>query len=85
VANFLYDGGVAMELYINDKLKCNSEAVYGGRGSTFKQDGKTWASISGIKDCIEPMPVKTGDRLKLVAVYDTEKHPLYVRTERRWA
>ena len=41
-------------------------------------DGKKWESISAIRDCQEPIKVKKGDKLKLVAVYDMETHPLYV-------
>jgi hypothetical protein len=72
----LHDGGHTLELYLNDKLVCDSEATYGGPDGTLIRDGKKWESIARIKQCIEPIPVKKGDLLKMVAVYDTERHPL---------
>jgi hypothetical protein len=65
-----------LEAYLNDKLVCNSEAEYGGEQGTLVQDGKKWESISRIDQCIKPVPVKKGDLIKMVAVYNTEKHPL---------
>ena len=40
------------------------------------QNGKKWESISRIDQCIKPVPVKKGDLIKMVAVYNIEKHPL---------
>jgi hypothetical protein len=76
VRGHLHDGGTAMELYVNGVLRCNSAATYGGKGGVLVEDDKKWESISAIKDCQEPIRVKKGDLLKLVAVYDTESHPL---------
>jgi hypothetical protein len=75
----LHDGGVAMELYLNKKLICNSEATYGGSGEALQQDGKKWESIVKMHDCKESFPVKKGDILTMKAVYDKEKHPLRVQ------
>jgi hypothetical protein len=65
-----------MNLYMNDKLVCNSQAVYGGKGGVLVEDGKTWETISRMEECQKPIKVKKNDLLKMVAVYDIEKHPL---------
>ena len=65
-----------MVLYLNGKLICNSEAVYGGKQGTLIEGGQKWETISRMQDCHDPFKVKKGDLLKMVAVYDTLKHPL---------
>jgi hypothetical protein len=72
----LHDGGVAMELYLNNDLICNSEDSYGGRAGTLVENGQKWETISKMEECPKPMKVKKNDVMKMVAVYDTEKHPL---------
>jgi len=72
----LHDGGELMELYLNGKKVCTSNAVYGGKGGTMVIDGKKWETISEMTDCNGTIPVKKGDTLKMKAAYDLEKHPL---------
>lgn len=72
----LHDGGEAMELYLNGKKVCTSKAIYGGEGGTMVVAGKKWETISEMTDCDGTIPVKTGDRLKMKALYDLDKHPL---------
>jgi hypothetical protein len=73
LAGNFHDGGVAMELYLNGKLICNSEAVYGGEAGTLTDNGQKWETISKMHDCHDPIKVKKDDSLKMVAVYDTVK------------
>jgi hypothetical protein len=65
-----------MELYLNGKLIFNSEAVYRGAAGTLTDSGQKWETISKMHDCHDPIKVKKDDSLKMVAVYDTVKHPL---------
>jgi hypothetical protein len=77
VRGHLHDGGVAMELLINNKSLCNSTAEYGGKeGSFTDEEGKKWESISKMSSCEGPIKVKKGDKIEMVAYYDTELHPL---------
>jgi hypothetical protein len=46
----LHDGGVAMDLYINGKYECSSNAVYGGEGYTTIQNGKKVCSEATLKE-----------------------------------
>jgi hypothetical protein len=82
----LHDGGVQMDLFINDKYKCSSKATYGTRSAsdggmgghshgTQEKDGSV-KTISGMSNCWGPWPVKKGDYLTGVAEYDLKKHPL---------
>ncbi|KAF2668043.1 hypothetical protein BT63DRAFT_426879 [Microthyrium microscopicum] len=73
----LHDGGVGIQLELNGRLICDSKAIYGGAGSeTIGADGKKWATISSMTECNDPVPVKAGDKVTTVAVYDTDLHPL---------
>ncbi|KAF2429930.1 hypothetical protein EJ08DRAFT_697954 [Tothia fuscella] len=72
----LHDGGVAMDLLINGKYTCSSEAIYGGEGATTVQNGKKWETISGMTICSGPIKIKDGDYMQLNARYDLSKHPL---------
>jgi hypothetical protein len=63
-------------LYVNNVLKCTSNAVYGGEGGKLSLDGKVWETISKMTECNEPIPVKAGDVIKVEGTYDTKAHPL---------
>jgi hypothetical protein len=66
-----------MELFLNGKLICHSDAIYGGKGGTLTlDDGKKWDTISEMTDCMDVIKVKKGDLLKLKSIYDLKKHPL---------
>jgi hypothetical protein len=66
-----------MELFLNNRLICHSDAIYGGKGGTLKMaDGRSWETISEMTDCSNVIRVKKGDLLKLKAIYDLKKHPL---------
>ena len=69
------DGGTAVQMQINGKLVCSSNATYGGEGHTTVVDGKEWATITKMSECMDPIEVKRGDKVKIVAAYDTVAHP----------
>jgi len=63
----LHAGGDRVEIYINEKLACESKAIY--------DSSKGGGAISEMTIC-PIMPVRGGDSMKFVAVYDASKHPL---------
>jgi hypothetical protein len=72
----LHDGGTSVSLYVNNQLKCTSNAIYGGQGGKLTIEGKSWETISKMTECSEPVAVKTGDTIKVEGTYDTRAHPL---------
>lgn len=64
-----------MELYLNDKLVCKSDATYGGGAGTMKTDGKEWTTISKMSECNDTIQVKKGDKISMKSRYNTVKHP----------
>jgi hypothetical protein len=60
-----------MKVYVNDKAVCQSDAIYGQASG-----GGNWTTISKMVDCIEPIPVKKGDTVRIDALYDSIAHPL---------
>jgi len=69
----MHDGGTNIEILLNDKSVCISQAIYGKNATTV--DGKNWTTISQMTDCENPFSVKKGDQLKLVVNYDEVAHP----------
>jgi hypothetical protein len=76
VEGHLHDGGVAIDLYINNRYTCSSTAVYGGETGTTIQNGKTWETISGMTICPGPIKIGDGDYMSITARYDLTQHPL---------
>jgi hypothetical protein len=73
----LHDGGMAIQMTLNDKVVCESFPTYGAvAGGRKAPNGKEWQTISGMSRCDDPWPFKKGDVIKLVSIYDTEIHPL---------
>jgi hypothetical protein len=73
----LHDGGTNIQLLINGRIVCDSKATYGGEQGTLEtEDGKKWETISSMTACRDPIPVKTGDVITMVSMYDTALHPL---------
>lgn len=58
-----------MVMYINNKFACESKAVYGGVKGTAAIDSMSLCTTKGI-------PVKKGDVMTMVAMYDVSKHPV---------
>jgi hypothetical protein len=56
---------------VNGKKVCESKAQYGGAGSEAGQ----WATVSGMSECNDLIPIKKGDSLTIAAIYDLETHP----------
>jgi len=84
----IHDGGVAMDMFLNGKLLCQSKAEYGSRAEDSGMGGHSHAdskdkggdaaikTISAMSSCVGPFPVKKGDYVTLTAEYDLKKHPL---------
>lgn len=73
----LHDGGTVMELMVNGRSICNSTATHGEKeGTLIDEEGKKWETISKMPLCEEPVKVVRGDKLSMIAYYDTELHPL---------
>jgi hypothetical protein len=71
----MHDGGTGMLFKINDKIVCNSTALYGS-GQTLKgANGKEVDALIGMGECNEPVPIKRGDQIQIEAYFDLEKHP----------
>jgi hypothetical protein len=65
-------------LNLNGKTICDSEARYGldsRATSNLAPNGKAWQVITEMTQCTEPVPVKKGDVLQMVSIYDNELHP----------
>jgi hypothetical protein len=72
----MHDGGVNIVFKINDKVVCDSKAIYGGEGHSSKgSDGQLWETIAESTSCMDPIPVKKGDSVHMQANYDVELHP----------
>jgi hypothetical protein len=66
-----------MDLHINGKYACSSNAMYGGdSGTALQPNGKKWETISGMTLCPGPIKIKDGDYMSMVARYDLSAHPL---------
>jgi len=71
----LHDGGAYLKVVINGKQLCTSEAQYGGPEHTSKTpDGRVWETLRETTFC-NNIPIKKGDKMVIIAAYDTEKHP----------
>lgn len=87
----LHDGGDHISLKLNDKVVCDSKAVYtrdtrGSSASGHSHGGRSidspkvsaeenWEVISEMTQCTEPVQVKKGDKISMVSYYDGVKHP----------
>ena len=74
----MHDGGTAIDLVINNKPLCSSDAVYDGGSSAANVDGQEWQTISKMTPCNGPIAVKRGDKIRLRATFDLQKHPVFV-------
>jgi hypothetical protein len=76
-ANLLrHDGGLNIKVFLNGQHVCTSEAVYGGSQGRMTVAGESWETITDYKSCMEPVQIKCGDKLSMVAEYDLTKHRL---------
>jgi hypothetical protein len=63
-----------MDLFINGKYACSSNAIYGDEKHLGVQNGEKWETISGMTLCPGPFKIKDGDYMTLNARYDRTKH-----------
>lgn len=61
----LHMGGEKVELAVNGKVQCVSEATYDANGV-----------ISTMSLCPQPIQLKKGDYMTVTSVYNLPKHPL---------
>ena len=64
-----------MKVILNDKIVCESKAIYGQDGST-NVGGAQWETITSYEPCIGPIKTKAGDKLMISSDYDVRKHRL---------
>jgi hypothetical protein len=70
----MHDGGEKMLVYLNDKVVCETKAVYGTKLKN--ESGKEWTTISEVTQCTDPVKVNKGDRIALETKFDEVAHPL---------
>ncbi|KAF2672011.1 hypothetical protein BT63DRAFT_185843 [Microthyrium microscopicum] len=75
----LHDGAVDLQILVNGKSTCRSQAIY--TPSADKFDGKQWESITGYTTCDKPIQVKKGDKIFMTSEYDLTKHNLRPTTQ----
>lgn len=87
----LHDGGDHIVLKVNDKVVCDSKAIYSkdtrGPGASGHSHGRrsaesptrpaeeNWEVITEMTQCTEPVAVRKGDNLSMTSFYDGVKHP----------
>jgi hypothetical protein len=87
----LHDGGDHILLKVNDKVVCDSKAVYSkdtrGAGASGHSHSRrsadpptapaeeNWEVITSMTQCTRPVRVRAGDKISMVSFYDGVKHP----------
>jgi hypothetical protein len=78
-AGHLHDGGKDVKVYLNDKVICDSNAIYGGRGyvesASAMGDMASMAHIGKMTTCVNMGEMKKGDTIHIDANYDFTAHP----------
>jgi hypothetical protein len=79
-----------VELTLNGKVACMSVAKYsatgegghghggggmGGTGGMVTEQGMIGETLASISKCTDPIAIKKGDKLKVTANFDLDKHP----------
>lgn len=67
-----------VQLTLNNKTVCDSRAEYGIDSKATKDlapNGQKWEVITKMSQCTEPIPVKKGDMLQMISIYDNALHP----------
>jgi len=72
----LHDGGTSIQMFLNENLACESFPKYENLPGAKKADGSSWQTITEMSYCDKPVKFNKGDSVKLVSIYDTNKHPL---------
>jgi hypothetical protein len=87
----MHDGGDHIVLKLNDKVVCDSKAIYSkdtrGPGASGHSHSRrtvntprmsaeeSWEVITEMTQCTEPVRVRKDDKLSMVSFYDGAKHP----------
>ena len=75
----MHDGGVNIKIYQNDKLLCDSRAIYAmGNSTDMGGDRNTPAGtrhVVSMSGCVSSDTIKAGDKFHIVTNYDFEKNP----------
>jgi hypothetical protein len=74
----LHDGGTNIILKLNGQEVCNSKAKYDldpRASESLAPNGMQWQVITEMTQCTTPTPVKKGDILQVVSLYDNKLHP----------
>jgi hypothetical protein len=66
-------GGDYVSIQIIRKSVCGSKAIYGDALRT--AESGTWQTVSDLSVCQEPIPVKNGYMLVVIAKNDLTAHP----------
>jgi hypothetical protein len=72
----LHDGGIGIKVFVNEKLVCESNAIYGEEGTANALDGKKWQTITGYTPCEHPIQINKGDKISMSSEYDLTKYRL---------
>ena len=64
-----------MKFFVNGKLACNREAIYGKDGNGIQMDGRSWETIDRYTPC-DSVRLKAGDKVWMSSDYDLTKHNL---------
>jgi len=73
----MHDGGLNIKIFVNDKLACHSDAIYGGLGDGGTSvNGEKWETITTYSPCTEAIKLNKGDKVKMTSDYDLRKHKL---------
>lgn len=64
-----------MKVILNEKVVCESKAIYGQNGHT-SVNGERWETITSYQPCVGPIKTKAGDKLLISADYDIREHKL---------
>jgi hypothetical protein len=63
-------------MLLNGDLACESFPKYEDIPGAKKSDGSMWQTITEMSYCDDPVAFRKGDKVTLVSIYDTTKHPL---------
>jgi hypothetical protein len=64
-----------MKVYINEKVVCDLQPIYGQDGGA-SVNGEKWVTITSYSSCLDPIKVQAGDKLQMKAQYDLKEHKL---------
>jgi hypothetical protein len=75
----LHDGGAKVDIFINNKLICNSIAKYGAEEQYIapgQSKQEPWQTIAGMNECEMHSPISAGDLAHINVEYNLDQHPM---------